>query len=148
MPGLIPQACIDDVLQRTDLLELIEAYIPLIKQGRNYTACCPFHQEKTPSFNVIPKKQFYYCFGCGASGNAISFLMNYLNQSFVEAVEELANRLGIEINHEQKVQKSKTDGELYKVLARVNDYFQKTLKGPHLEARAYLEKRGVSEQVA
>jgi len=84
MNGLIPREFIDELLTRTDLVELVDAYVPLKKRGINHIACCPFHQEKTPSFNVIPKKQFYHCFGCGANGNAISFIMSYLHQTFVE----------------------------------------------------------------
>lgn len=146
MSGLIPQACIDEVLQRTDLLELIDSYIPLKKQGRNYLACCPFHQEKNPSFNVIPKKQFYYCFGCGASGNAISFLMNYLHQNFVEAVENLALRLGIEVKQDNKSIQVKPNLSLYDLLSKVNHFFQKNLSESN--ALSYLEKRGISINTA
>lgn len=146
MSGLIPQACIDEVLQRTDLLELIDAYIPLKKHGRNYLACCPFHQEKTPSFNVVPKKQFYYCFGCGASGNAISFLMQYLNQSFVEAVEHLATRLGIMVQTEAKTAHKKIEQSLYDLLSEVNHFFQKNLVQTANEGQDYLQKRGLSQK--
>ena len=77
MAGRIPEHFIQDLLARTDLVALIDSRVPLKKAGRNYSACCPFHQEKTPSFTVAPDKQFYYCFGCGASGNAVGFLMEY-----------------------------------------------------------------------
>ena len=82
MAGLIPQAFIDDLLHRTDIVEVIDKRVALKKQGNNYTACCPFHQEKTPSFSVNQDRQFYYCFGCGAGGNAIGFVMNFEQSEF------------------------------------------------------------------
>ncbi len=97
MAGRIPEHFIQDLLARTDLVALIDSRVPLKKTGRNYSACCPFHQEKTPSFTVAPDKQFYYCFGCGASGNAVGFLMEYDHLSFPEAVEQLATRAGMEV---------------------------------------------------
>ena len=100
MSGLIPQPFIDDLLHRTDLVELIDSYVPLKKRGTSHVACCPFHNEKSPSFNVVAKKQFYHCFGCGASGNAISFVMNYQNLGFIDAVETLATRLGLTVPRE------------------------------------------------
>ncbi|MEY2863699.1 MAG: hypothetical protein RLY58_1406, partial [Pseudomonadota bacterium] len=93
----IPQAIVDQILDRTDLVELIGSRVKLKKAGKSYTACCPFHQEKSPSFNVQRDKGFYHCFGCQASGNAIGFLMNYENRSFMEALSELAQRTGIEL---------------------------------------------------
>jgi DNA primase len=93
----IPQSTVDQILDRTDLVELIGSRIKLKKAGKNYTACCPFHQEKSPSFNVQRDKGFYHCFGCQASGNAIGFLMNYENRSFIESINELAQRAGIEL---------------------------------------------------
>ena len=93
----IPQSTVDQILDRTDLVELIGSRIKLKKAGKNYTACCPFHQEKSPSFNVQRDKGFYHCFGCQASGNAIGFLMSYENRSFIEAINELAQRAGIEL---------------------------------------------------
>ena len=100
MSGRIPQTFIDDILARTDLVELIESRVPLKKAGTNYKACCPFHNEKTASFNVNGQKQFYHCFGCGASGNAISFMMEYDRLDFPDAVDELAGRLGLEVPRE------------------------------------------------
>ncbi|MCW8999712.1 MAG: CHC2 zinc finger domain-containing protein, partial [Kangiellaceae bacterium] len=90
MAGRIPQSFINELLARVDLVDIIDSRVPLKKAGRNYSACCPFHNEKTPSFSVNPDKQFYYCFGCGASGNALTFIMEYEGQEFVAAVEELA----------------------------------------------------------
>ncbi|NBU25668.1 MAG: DNA primase, partial [Gammaproteobacteria bacterium] len=100
MSGRIPQAFIDDLLARTDIVELIGSRVQLKKSGREYKACCPFHGEKTPSFWVSPDKQFYHCFGCGAHGSALGFLMNHDRLSFPEAVEELASRAGVEVPRE------------------------------------------------
>ena len=94
MPGRIPQSFLDDLLDRVDIVDVVDRRVKLKKSGKNYSACCPFHDEKTPSFSVSPQKQFYYCFGCGASGNVIGFLMELENLSFPEAVEELARRYG------------------------------------------------------
>lgn len=147
MSGLIPQAFIDDLLTRCDLVELIDSYTPLKKRGNSYIACCPFHNEKTPSFNVISKKKFYHCFGCGVSGNAISFIMQYLNQNFVEAVETLASRLGMQVPTEKK---SDANGErlsLYQTLEKVNQFYQQTLKD-NTTAIDYLKKRGLNGVIA
>lgn len=95
MAGLIPRSFIDDILARTDIVELIHSRVKLKKAGRDYQACCPFHHEKTPSFTVSPKKQFYHCFGCHAHGNAISFLMEYDKLEFIDAVEELSGHAWI-----------------------------------------------------
>ena len=93
MAGLIPQSFIDEVLDRTDIVDIISSRVQLKKAGKNYSACCPFHEEKTPSFTVTQEKQFYHCFGCGASGNAIGFLMEYERLEFIEAIEYLAKML-------------------------------------------------------
>lgn len=97
MAGLIPQSFIDDLLNRTDIVDVVSSRLQMKKAGKNYTACCPFHKEKTPSFSVSPDKQFYYCFGCGAGGNALGFMMDHDNLDFVQAVEELAKAAGMEI---------------------------------------------------
>ena len=102
MAGRIPQHFIDQLLNRIDIVDLIDGYVPLKKAGANYKACCPFHGEKTPSFTVSPTKQFYHCFGCGENGTAISFLMNYDHMEFREAVEKLAAAAGLEIPIESK----------------------------------------------
>lgn len=94
MAGRIPRVFINDLLARTDIIDLIDARVKLKKQGKNYHACCPFHHEKTPSFTVNGEKQFYHCFGCGAHGNAVDFLMNYDRLEFVESIEELATMHG------------------------------------------------------
>lgn len=153
MAGFIPQLAIDDVLSRTDLVQLIDGYLPLKKKGVNYLACCPFHHEKTPSFNVIPKKQFYYCFGCGASGNAISFLMQHQHMGFVEALELLASRVGYVLPAKDDVAsaaqalKSTQSANAYQLLNQVNDYYQQALKRAPSEVGIYLKTRGVSDEV-
>lgn len=149
MSGLIPQPFIDNLLTSCDLVALIDNYVPLKKTGNSYVACCPFHQEKTPSFHVISKKQFYYCFGCGMSGNAISFIMNHLNQNFVEAVHTLASRLSIPVPTENKYSayQEKTSG-LYAILSKVSEYYQKNLKYDAPEAVQYLIQRGIDGKIA
>ena len=150
---MIPRAFIDDLLARTDIVEVIDSYVPLRKAGKNYTACCPFHEEKTPSFNVQPEKQFYYCFGCHESGNVLSFLMNYNRLDFVEAVEELAGRYGLTVpretagsSREDKKSSGTQRESLYQVLNEAAGYYREQLQS-HPEAglaRAYLERRGLS----
>src|SRR5581483_8165120 len=100
MPGRIPKQFIDDLLLRSDIVELIDSRVPLKKAGKDYKACCPFHEEKTPSFTVSSSKQFYHCFGCSAHGTAIGFLMEYERMSFPEAVAELAGRAGMPVPQE------------------------------------------------
>lgn len=148
MSGLIPQPFIDDLLQRTDLVELIDSYVPLKKRGNSHVACCPFHNEKSPSFNVVAKKQFYHCFGCGASGNAISFVMKYFNQGFVDAIETLATRIGLTIPREKQTEKENTSRDLYKLLSAVSLHYRKKLKHEGQPAINYLRERGLSGEVA
>jgi len=100
MSGKIPNPFIDELLNRVDIVDVVNRRVPLKKAGREFQACCPFHDEKTPSFTVSPQKQFYHCFGCGAHGSAIGFLMEYDNLGFIEAVEELAESIGIEVPRE------------------------------------------------
>lgn len=148
MSGLIPQPFLDEILHRTDLVELIDSYVPLKKRGNSHTACCPFHNEKSPSFNVVARKQFYHCFGCGASGNAISFVMNYLHLGFPEAIDHLANRLGLTVPREGLPEKKQNFNQLYTLLAKVSNYYQKKLKYEGQTAVAYLKNRGVSGSIA
>ena len=101
MSGRIPRAFIDDLLNRVDIVEVIDSRVPLKKKGREYWACCPFHGEKTASFSVSAGKQFYHCFGCQKSGNAVGFLMDYDHMEFVEAIESLSQSLGIEVPYEE-----------------------------------------------
>ena len=101
MAGKIPRDFIDDLLSRTDVVDIVDSRVKLKKAGKNYQACCPFHNEKSPSFTVSQEKQFYHCFGCGAHGNAISFMMEFDRLEFVEAIEELARFHGLEVPREK-----------------------------------------------
>lgn len=149
MQGLIPRQFIDELLTKIDLVDLIDAYVPLKKRGQVYLACCPFHNEKTPSFNVIPKKQFYHCFGCGASGNAISFIMNYLHQSFPQTIETLAAKAGMVIPRESVPEHLKQTLSLHGILQNLAEFYQKTLRGPQgTAAIAYLKQRGINGKIA
>ncbi len=150
----IPQNFIDDLLNRLDIVEVVDHRVKLKKSGKNYSACCPFHEEKTPSFTVSPDKQFYYCFGCGATGNAIGFLMEYERQGFVDAVESLAKTAGLEVPKEQQnekqLERESRSKALYKVLEKANNYYQQQLREhPHRHrAVQYLKNRGLSGQIA
>ena len=105
----LPQVFIDQVLDRTDIVDVVDRRVKLKKAGKNYSACCPFHQEKTPSFSVNPEKQFYYCFGCGAGGNALGFIMEYDRMEFREAIESLAQAAGMELPAEEADATPKVD---------------------------------------
>ena len=130
MAGLIPQQFINDLLDRTDIVEVIDSRVSLRKTGRNYSALCPFHNEKSPSFSVNPDKQFYYCFGCGAGGNVLSFLMEYERLDFRDAVEDLARRAGLEIPEERAVdpKAEKLRKSLYSHLDRAQRFYQHQLR--------------------
>jgi len=145
--SLIPRTFINDLLARCDLVELIDARVPLRKKGNNYSACCPFHNEKTPSFTVSPTKQFYHCFGCGAHGNAISFYMDYDRLSFVEAIEQLANHLGIEVPREEGKTVTAPSNDLYTLLDQAAQYYQQQLR-QYQPAVDYLKQRGLTGQIA
>ncbi len=141
----IPDAFIDDLLARTDIVEVINARVPLKRQGKEYSARCPFHDERSASFTVSPTKQFYHCFGCGAHGTAISFLMNYDRLEFLDAVDELAKRAGMEVprDAQQRNAAQQDDSrELYSALDAATRFFQKHLEGS-AAAQAYLDRRGV-----
>ncbi|WP_019864395.1 DNA primase [Methylovulum miyakonense] len=152
--GRIPRAFIDDLLARVDIVELIDSHVPLKKTGANYVARCPFHTEKTPSFSVNSNKQFFHCFGCGASGNAISFLMDFNHLDFVEAVEDLAAFAGLDVPRENAsatLAQDKVDLQgLYDLMGRVAEFYVQQLRasaaGKH--AVAYLKKRDVSGEAA
>jgi DNA primase len=120
--GRIPHSFIDELVARTDIVELIGGRVPLKRAGREYKACCPFHDEKSPSFWVSPDKQFYHCFGCGAHGTALGFLMEYDHLGFVEAVEELASRAGLEVPREGGDAAPRPDDELFLALERAALY--------------------------
>lgn len=146
---MIPQDFIQTLLDRTDIVDVIERYIPLRKAGANYQARCPFHNEKTPSFTVSPSKQFYHCFGCGAHGTAITFLMEHAGMGFVDAVKELAARVGMQVpdaSDAQVEQEHHRDG-LYEVMARAEQYYRETLRASP-PAVDYLKGRGLTGQTA
>ncbi|MBB6598208.1 DNA primase [Luteimonas sp. MC1825] len=143
----LSDAFIDDLLARTDIVEVIAARVPLKRQGREYSARCPFHDERSPSFTVSPTKQFYHCFGCGAHGTAISFLMNYDRLEFLDAVDELARRAGIEIPRETRQHNENPDTrDLFAILDEAARFFRGELAG-NAEASAYLDRRGVDAAV-
>lgn len=151
MAGRIPQSFIDDLLDRADIVEVIDRRVKLKKTGKNYSARCPFHDEKTPSFSVNPEKQFYYCFGCGAGGNALGFLMDYENMEFPRAVENLADACGMEVPREESNQPvDKGQRELYPLLEEAATYYQQQLRGhaDRDQAVAYLKGRGLTGLIA
>ncbi len=153
MAGRIPQTFIDDLLNRVDIVDIIDADLPLKKTGRDYQALCPFHGEKTPSFTVSQEKQFYHCFGCGAHGSALGFLMNHRGLSFVEAVEEAARSVGLEVPREDGGENAapKIDySPLYDVLNRAQAFFAAQLKSHPDRDRPveYLKARGLSGVIA
>jgi DNA primase len=154
MAGRIPQQFIDDLLNRVDIVEIIDSRVPLKKKGKEYSACCPFHNEKTPSFTVSQNKQFYHCFGCKANGSAIGFLMEYEHLSFPDAIEELARSQGIDVPYEggqrpdPEAKKAQTD--LYDLMQEADQFYQKQLRQHALSEQAvnYLKERGLSGEVA
>ena len=154
MAGRIPQSFIDELITRVDIVDVIDRRVQLKKTGREYQACCPFHTEKTPSFTVSPVKQFYHCFGCGAHGTAIGFLMDYEHMEFVDAIESLAHDLGLEVpyeQHNQGEQSSKATLEpLYQALNRAVEFYQQQLKttGTGDKAIEYLKQRGLTGEIA
>jgi DNA primase len=156
MAGRIPQAFLDDLLDRVDIVEVIDRRVKLKKTGKNYSARCPFHAERSPSFSVNPDKQFYYCFGCGAGGNALTFVMEYENVEFPQAVEALASSAGMTVPREPgrggqgAAQQEDTNKPLYAVMEQVSLYYQQQLRN-HPQARRavdYLKARGLSGEIA
>ena len=155
MSGRIPRSFIDDLLVRVDIVDVIDSLVPLKKSGSNFVARCPFHNEKTPSFSVNRNKQFFYCFGCGASGNVIGFLMDYNHLDFVEAVEDLARFVGVEVPREestfQSVKEQKRDlSDLYEVLQQAAIFYAAQLRENPEGKKAidYFKSRGISGSVA
>ena len=147
---LIPQSFIQDLLNRVDIVDVIERYVPLKRAGANYVACCPFHSEKTPSFTVTQAKQFYHCFGCGAHGTAIGFMIEYAGVGFIDAVKDLAQSVGMqvpEIKTEHPRGKTDEGDDLYAVLLEAAQYYRQQLKGAQ-RAIDYLKKRGLSGEIA
>lgn len=155
MAGKIPRSFIDDLLARTDIVDLIDGKIGLKKAGKDYQACCPFHGEKTPSFTVSQDKQFYHCFGCGVHGNAISFVMEYEKLEFVDAIEELAGMLNLEVPRENannqgpqiSTEQKRSD---YELMMHVAKFYQHQLKHHQNSPQVidYLKGRGLSGEIA
>jgi len=159
MAGTIPRAFIDSLVDRVDIVEVIDHRVKLKKSGKNYSACCPFHDEKSPSFTVSPDKQFYYCFGCGATGNAIGFLMEYERVSFPDAIENLAKQAGLTVpreessdpkQREREQAKEKARNTLYSLMEAADQYYQQQLREHANKQQAvdYLKRRGLSGQIA
>ncbi|MDR1367522.1 MAG: DNA primase, partial [Candidatus Accumulibacter sp.] len=149
---MIPESFIQELLLRTDIVDLIDSYVPLKKAGANHVACCPFHSEKTPSFTVNAGKQFYHCFGCGAHGTAIGFLMAYSGGGFIEAMKDLAARAGMRIPEDDARGESQGRGDARKLtditeaMARAAKYYYEQMKRSE-RAIAYLKARGVQGEV-
>ena len=158
MAGHIPRSFIDDLLARLDIVDIVDARVKLKKKGKNYGACCPFHNEKTPSFSVSQEKQFYHCFGCGAHGNAIDFIMEFERLDFVEAIEELASYLGLDVPREQRngggqfksgpQASSSEKRNLYDLMGSIAQFYRNQLKQPtNKVAIEYLKDRGLSGEI-
>jgi DNA primase len=148
--GVIPKNFIQDLLNRLDIVDVVERYVPLKKAGANFVACCPFHNEKSPSFTVSQSKQFYHCFGCGAHGTAIGFVMEHAGLGYVDAIEELARSVGLEVPNERPAASDlyqKIAPDLYEVMQAATRYYREQLK---LSQRAinYLKQRGLSGEIA
>jgi DNA primase len=147
---VIPKNFIQDLLNRLDIVDVVERYVPLKKAGANFVACCPFHNEKSPSFTVSQTKQFYHCFGCGAHGTAIGFVMEHAGLGFVDAVEELARNVGMEVPHERQAPGEayqKVAPDLYEVMQTATRYYREQLKLSQ-HAIDYLKQRGLSGEIA
>ncbi len=147
MAGLIPQEFVDDLIARADIVEVIGRRVQLKKAGREYKACCPFHDEKTPSFTVSPDKGFYHCFGCGAHGTAIGFLMEHDHMGFVEAVESLASTMGVEVPRNEGDRPARRYDELFSLMSSVQTHWQSALKNSPA-AIEYLKQRGIDGETA
>ena len=150
----LPQAFLDDLLDRLDIVEVIDRRVKLKKAGKNYSACCPFHDEKTPSFSVNPERQFYYCFGCGAGGNAIGFVMDYERLDFREAVEGLAQTVGLEVPKDDprggREPPKDQNKPLYEALERASKFYEHALRqhGERHKVVNYLKGRGLTGEIA
>lgn len=146
---MIPESFIQELLHRVDIVDLIDGHVPLKKAGANFAACCPFHNEKSPSFTVSPSKQFYHCFGCGAHGTAIGFMMEYAGLGFVDAVRDLAARVGMQVpeNEQQRPADAPKSAALTEVMGRAARFYYESLK-TSAKAIDYLKARGVSGEVA
>ena len=146
---MIPESFIQELLNRIDIVDIVDKRVTLKKAGANYLACCPFHQEKTPSFTVSSSKQFYHCFGCGEHGSAISFLIEYEGLTFVDAINELANSIGLKVPNDapQKIETNAENSNLEEVIKIASIYYQKQLRVSP-KAINYLKSRGLTGEVA
>ena len=157
---MIPQSFIQDLLNRVDIVDVIEGHVPLKKAGANYIACCPFHGEKTPSFTVSPTKQFYHCFGCSAHGTAVSFMMEYIGMDFIEAINDLASRVGIQVPAPEKKEYDGTSGfrvggenkesssqNMFEAMSTITKFYKDQLKCSE-RGISYLKKRGLTGETA
>ena len=147
MAGLIPQDFIDDLVARADIIEVIGRRVQLKKAGREFKACCPFHEEKTPSFTVSPSKGFYHCFGCGAHGTAVGFLMEFDHMSFVEAIESLASSMGVDVPRNESDRPARRYDELFDLMSKVERFWQQGLR-ENQTAVDYLKDRGIDGTTA
>jgi len=147
MAGLIPQDFIDDLIARADIVEVVGRRVQLKKAGREFKACCPFHDEKTPSFTVSPGKGFYHCFGCGAHGTAVGFLMEFDHMSFVEAIESLAHSMGLEVPRDQSDRPAQRYDELFSLMTGVEKFWQQALRD-NQAAIDYVQQRGIDGETA
>ena len=153
MAGRIPQSFIDDLLSRVDVIDVVDSRVKLKKTGKNYSACCPFHNENTPSFTVSPDKQFYYCFGCGASGSALKFVMEFDGLSFPDAVEKLASDANMEVPREQVSFEARQEQQHQPLFGQMNkaaEFFEQMLRSHEDKGKAvsYLKNRGLSGKAA
>ncbi|MDP2133793.1 MAG: DNA primase [Sulfuritalea sp.] len=145
---MIPESFIQELLARIDIVDVVERYVPLKKAGANYSACCPFHSEKSPSFTVSPSKQFYHCFGCGAHGSAIGFLMQHAGIGFIEAVEDLASSVGLRVPQEERNAEIRAKkAPLTELMARAMMFYREQLKASP-KAVEYLKNRGLTGEIA
>ncbi|MCX8583179.1 MULTISPECIES: DNA primase [unclassified Gilliamella] len=158
MKGLIPRDFILDLLARTNILDVIGKRVKMKKKGNNYFGCCPFHDEKTASFSLSEKKQIYYCFGCGATGSAVNFLMQYERLSFPEAIEEIASMQGIRVPYtdnennqadaSKQIESRNVRRDLYSLMSKITDFYQQQLAlSTSVDAQKYLEQRGLNAEI-
>jgi DNA primase len=147
MAGLIPQDFIDDLVARADIIEVIGRRVQLKRAGREFKACCPFHEEKTPSFTVSPSKGFYHCFGCGAHGTAVGFLMEFDHMSFVEAIESLASTMGVDVPRHESDKPARRYDDLFDLMSKVERFWQQGLR-ENQTAVDYLKDRGIDGTTA
>src|SRR5271154_4090685 len=145
MTGRIPDSFLDELVSRSDIVDVISARVPLKKAGREYKACCPFHNEKSPSFSVSAEKQFYHCFGCGAHGTVIGFLMQYEKMEFLDAVADLAQRAGLELPREASTVRDTGSADLHDLMLKAARFFEQNLKD-NPRPQAYVERRGLNAE--